>query len=35
MVVMKNASFTWDMDRKDIEDVQGGRTDIEIKGVCE
>lgn len=32
MVVMKNASFVWDVDRANIEIIKDGRIDIEIKG---
>ncbi|CAG2210271.1 ABCC5 [Mytilus edulis] len=31
MVVMKNASFVWDVDRANIEIIKDGRIDIEIK----
>lgn len=32
MVVMRNATFSWDMDKKDIEITKDGTLDIEIKG---
>ena len=33
MVVMRNATFSWDMDQKNIEITKDGTLDVEIKGM--